>query len=93
MLELVRLISGEVGYHGKWPVAAGVNRFRGRRRWSSASVFTGNHWCSDGTYEESTGTTLGELNAAQGAVTCRLLGPLLRSLDSEEVFEQALNGD
>lgn len=57
MLELVRLISECVGYHGKWLVGAGVNRFRGRRRWCSASVFTGNHRCSDGTYEESTGTT------------------------------------
>ncbi|MFD8431803.1 helix-turn-helix domain-containing protein [Streptomyces coelicoflavus] len=93
MLELVRLISEDVGYHGNWSVAAGANRLRGRRRWSSPSVFTSNHRYSDDTYEESTGTTLAELDAAQGAVTRRLLGPLLRSLDSEEAFEQALNGD
>jgi hypothetical protein len=89
MLELVRLISEDVGYHGNWAVAVGANRLRGRRRWSQ-SIFASNHRYSADTYEESTGTTLAELRDAQGTVTRRLLGPLLRSLDSEETFEKAL---
>lgn len=91
ILELLLRISDEVGYHGNWSVAVGATRLRGRRRWSGRSVFASNHRYSADTYEESTGTTLAELNEAQGAVTRRLLGPLLRSLDSEEAFEQALN--
>ncbi|MFF9344911.1 helix-turn-helix domain-containing protein [Streptomyces sp. NPDC014773] len=89
MLELIRLISEDVGYHGNWTVAVGVNRLHGRRRWSH-SIFAGCHRYSADTYEESTGATLAELNDAQGTVTRRLLGPLLRSLDSEEAFERAL---
>ncbi|MFB8043126.1 hypothetical protein ACFC8F_17770 [Streptomyces hydrogenans] len=89
MLELIRLISDGVGYHGNWAVAVGATRLHGRRRWSQ-SLFGNNHRYSADTYEESTGATLAELHNAQGTVTRRLLGPLLRSLDSEEVFEGAL---
>ncbi|MFE3126660.1 helix-turn-helix domain-containing protein [Streptomyces hydrogenans] len=89
MLELIRLISEDVGYHGNWAVAVGANRLHGRRRWSQ-SLFTSYHRYSADTYEESTGATLAELRDAQGTVTRRLLGPLLRSLDSEEAFERAL---
>jgi hypothetical protein len=89
MLELIRLISEDVGYHGNWAVAVGANRLRGRRRWSQP-MFAAYHRYSADTYEESTGTTLAELREAQGTVTRRLLGPLLRSLDSEEAFESAL---
>ncbi|MFE1797751.1 helix-turn-helix domain-containing protein [Streptomyces sp. NPDC059517] len=89
-LELLRLISEDVGYHGSWAVAAGATRLRGRRRYSPDSVFASNARYSEDTYEETTGATLAELRNAQGAVTRRLLGPLLRSLDSEGVFVNAL---
>ncbi|MFI8085793.1 helix-turn-helix domain-containing protein [Kitasatospora sp. NPDC086009] len=91
MLELIRLVSDEVGYHGNWAVGVGATRLRGRRRHSSHLRFPGNHKYSADTYEETTGVTLAELNDAPGAVTQRLLGPLLRSLDSEEEFAKALN--
>ncbi len=91
MLELVRLVSGEVGYHGNWAVGVGATRLRGRRRYSGQSRFPSNHKYSADTYEETTGVTLAELNDAPGAVTRRLLGPLLRSLGSEEEFAKALN--
>lgn len=90
MLELTRLISDDVGYHGNWAVAVGANRLRGRRRFSGRSHWPTNHRYSADTYEESTGTTLAELRDAPGTVTRRLLGPLLRSLDSEELFTKAL---
>ncbi|MGW1929965.1 AlbA family DNA-binding domain-containing protein [Streptomyces sp. NPDC001919] len=91
MLELTRLVSEEVGYHGNWSLAVGANRLRGRRRYTGESLFASNHLYSDDTYEESTGATLAELRDAPGAVTRRLLGPLLRSLGSEEVFAKALS--
>ncbi|MGW6966396.1 hypothetical protein ACWGET_20350 [Streptomyces zaomyceticus] len=93
MLELIRLISEDVGYHGNWAVAVGANRLRGRRRWDQPSIFASNHRYSADTYEESTGATLAELREAQGTVTRRLLGPLLRSLDSEETFAKALTDE
>ncbi|MGX4695382.1 AlbA family DNA-binding domain-containing protein [Streptomyces sp. JNUCC 63] len=93
MLELIRLISEDVGYHGNWAVAVGANRLRGRHRYTHQSLFASNHRYSADTYEESTGATLAELREAQGTVTRRLLGPLLRSLDSEEVFAKALTDE
>ncbi|MDX3588919.1 AlbA family DNA-binding domain-containing protein [Streptomyces europaeiscabiei] len=90
MLELIRLVSDDVGYHGNWAVAVGANRLRGRRRYSGQSHFPSNHRYSADTYEESTGATLAELREAPGTVTRRLLGPLLRSLDSAELFAKAL---
>ncbi|MFI5867433.1 helix-turn-helix domain-containing protein [Streptomyces sp. NPDC051546] len=93
ILDLIRLISEDVGYHGNWAVAVGANRLRGRRRWNSSGTFPSNHRYSADTYEESTGATLAELSDAPGTVTRRLLGPLLRSLGSEEVFTKALTDE
>lgn len=93
MLELIRLISDDVGYHGNWTVALGANRLRGRRRYHGQAHFPSNHRYSADTYEESTGATLAELREAPGTVTHRLLGPLLRSLDSAELFAKALTDE
>lgn len=94
MLELIRLISEDVGYHGNWAVAIGANRLRSRRRFTQPSIFSSNHRYSADSYEESTGATLAELRDTPGTVTRRLLGPLLRSLGSEEAFSKALtDGD
>ncbi|MGW5446859.1 hypothetical protein [Streptomyces asiaticus] len=92
MLELMRLVSDDVGYHGNWAVAVGANRLRGRRRNSGQSHWPSDHRYSADTYEESTGAILAELCDAPGTVTRRLLGPLLRSLDSEELFAKAMTG-
>ncbi|WP_432030044.1 hypothetical protein [Streptomyces sp. 1222.5] len=93
MLELIRLVAEDVGYHGNWAVAVGASRLRGRRRYTGQSLFASNHRYSADTYEESTGTTLAELQEAPGPVARRLLGPLLRSLGSEELFVQALTNE
>ncbi|MGX1095722.1 hypothetical protein RKD47_006403 [Streptomyces albogriseolus] len=93
MLELIRLVSEDVGYHGNWVLAVGANRLRGRRRYSGQSYFPSNYRYSADTYEECTGATLAELRDAPGAVTRRLLGPLLRSLGSEELFTKALTDE
>ncbi|WP_030960715.1 hypothetical protein [Streptomyces sp. NRRL S-378] len=70
--------------------SAAAARSPGRR---PSGIFASNHRYSADTYEESTGATLAELRDAPGTVTRRLLGPLLRSLDSEEVFAKALTDD
>ncbi|MFH9439049.1 hypothetical protein [Streptomyces rochei] len=93
MLELIRLVSEDVGYHGNWVLAVGANRLRGRRRYSGQSYFPSNYRYSADTYEERTGATLAELRDAPGTVTRRLLGPLLRSLGSEELFTEVLTDD
>ncbi|MGA4967094.1 hypothetical protein [Streptomyces pseudogriseolus] len=93
MLELTRLVSDDVGYHGNWAVAVGANRLRGRRRHTGQSHFPSNHRYSADTYEECTGATMAELRDAPGTVTRRLPGPLLRSLDSEELFAKALTDE
>ncbi|MFD5952039.1 helix-turn-helix domain-containing protein [Streptomyces collinus] len=93
MLELIRLVSDDVGYHGNWVLAVGANRLRGRRRYSGQSYFPSNYRYSADTYEECTGATLAELRDAPGTVTRRLLGPLLRSLGSEELFTKALTDE
>ncbi|MFC8728243.1 AlbA family DNA-binding domain-containing protein [Streptomyces bacillaris] len=90
VLEVMRLVSEEVGYHGNWAIGAGANQLHGRRRYSGQSRFPANDRYSDDTYEETTGTTLAELRDQPGAVTRRLLGPLLRSLGSEALFAGAL---
>ncbi|MFH8736813.1 hypothetical protein [Streptomyces sp. NPDC017964] len=74
-------------------MAAGANRLRGRRSsmgsgsWMSFGV---NPAYSEDIYQEATGATLAELNSAAGAVTLRLLGPLLRSLNMQAVYDKAL---
>lgn len=93
MLELIRLVSDDVGYHGTWAVAVGANRLRGRRRFTGESHFPSDHRYSADTYEESTGATLAELHQAPGTVAHRLLGPLLRSLDSHDLFAKALTDE
>jgi hypothetical protein len=93
ILELIRLVSDDVGYHGNWAVAVGANRLRGRRRYTGQSHFPSNHRYSADTYEECTGATLAELRDAPGTVTRRLLGPLLRSLGSAELFAKALTNE
>ncbi|HWU05540.1 MAG TPA: ATP-binding protein [Streptomyces sp.] len=90
VLELMRLVSEEVGYHGNWAIGAGANRLHGRRRYGGESGFPTDDRYSDDTYEETTGTTLAELRDQPGTVTRRLLGPLLRSLGSEALFAEAL---
>ncbi|MGW0933274.1 hypothetical protein [Streptomyces sp. NPDC002644] len=90
VLHLLALLADEVGYHGGWILAAGATRLRGRRRHVPRGFPTDNRYTDD-TYEEATAVTLAELQQASGAVTRRLLGPLLRSLDSEKIFAKALS--
>lgn len=70
---------------GNWSLAVGASRLRGRRRYSGSIFGAGPSYSAD-TYQEATGATLAELDGAQGAVTRRLPGPLLRSLSVEALY-------
>lgn len=93
MLEVVRLTAEQAGYFGNWTLAVGATRLQGRRRnageaWAFAGVSA--RYTQD-TYRQATGATWADLNAGPGAITGRLLGPLLRSLGSQDVFTKALS--
>ncbi len=93
MLEVVRLTAERVGYFGNWSLAVGATRLQGRRRYAGeAWVFSGQsaRYIQD-TYEQATGATWADLNAIPGTITSRLLGPLLRSLGSQDLFTKALS--
>jgi hypothetical protein len=93
MLEVVRLTAQRAGYFGNWTLAVGATRLQGRRRYADeARPFAGmSARYTQATYKQATGATWADLNAAPGAITGRLLGPLLRSLGSQDVFAKALS--
>ncbi|WP_329583530.1 AlbA family DNA-binding domain-containing protein [Streptomyces sp. NBC_01361] len=93
LLDILRLVAEDAGYFGNWSLAVGANRLKGRRGYLSPSIWMSlgaNPRYSEDIYQEATGATLAELNSAAGAVTLRLLGPLLRSLNMQAVYDKAL---
>jgi hypothetical protein len=93
MLEVIRITAEQAGYFGNWSIAVGATRLQGRHRYESREkwgAFGVTARYSQDTYRQATGATWADLNSAPGAVTGRLLGSLLRSLGSQEVFDKAL---
>ncbi|MFX4293579.1 helix-turn-helix domain-containing protein [Streptomyces bohaiensis] len=86
-LALLRKLSEQVGYRGSWVLAVAVADLRGHRSAAERQRY------SEDTYEESTVASYLDLSQNAGPVTGRLLGPLLRSLGSEERHQQALAPD
>jgi hypothetical protein len=96
--RLMALVGGaaadEGGYRGNWALALGATRLRGRRPYLGPL-----HWggfgsiarYSQDTYAEATGTTWAELAAIPGAITRRLVGPLLRGLDVQDRYDAVLS--
>lgn len=72
-------------------IAVGVTRLQGRRRYSREWAFSGSFAYSQDTYEQANGATWADLDSAPGAIANRLLGPLLRSLGSQDLFAKALS--
>lgn len=91
MLEVVRLTAEGAGYFGNWSIAVGATRLQGRRRYSGEWAFSGSSAYSQDTYKQATGATWADLNATPGAITSWLLGSLLRSLGSQDLFTKALS--
>ncbi|MGW0647281.1 AlbA family DNA-binding domain-containing protein [Streptomyces umbrinus] len=93
MLEVVRLTAEQAGYFGSWSIAVGATRLRGRHRYESHETW-GAHGLTarytEDTYRRATGASWADLNSAPGMTTERLLGALLRSLGSQDVYTKAL---
>lgn len=93
MLEVVRLTAEQAGYFGNWSLAVGATRLQGRRRYAGeAWAFSGmSARYTQDTYRRATGATWADLNATPGAIAGQLLGPLLRSLGSQDAYAEALS--
>ncbi|MFJ2008009.1 AlbA family DNA-binding domain-containing protein [Streptomyces chartreusis] len=94
MIKVVRLTAEEAGYFGNWSLAVGATRLQGRHRWENRATYSpGNlsaRYTQD-TYKQAVGVTWADLNATPAAITGRLVGPLLRSLGSQDAFTEALS--
>ncbi|MBL1086738.1 ATP-binding protein [Streptomyces actinomycinicus] len=93
-LEVIRLTAEQAGYFGNWSFAVGATRLQGRRRYTGGgprgfSSLSASY--TRDTYTQATGATWADLNATPGAITARLLGSLLRSLGSQDLFAKALS--
>ncbi|WP_216589220.1 AlbA family DNA-binding domain-containing protein [Streptomyces brasiliscabiei] len=93
-LALVLDAAQQSSYRGNWALAFGATRLRGRRPYSGRRNqygFASTTRYSQDTYQDTTGTTWAELDTAPGAITRRLIGPLLRGLGAEHHFDKALD--
>ncbi|MFE2693703.1 AlbA family DNA-binding domain-containing protein [Streptomyces mirabilis] len=93
MIEVVRLTAEQAGYFGNWSLAVGANRLQGRRRWENRATWNPSNLSArytQDTYKQAVGVTWADLKATPGAITGRLVGPLLRSLGSQDVFTKVL---
>lgn len=92
-LALTRAAAEYAGYFGNWTLAFGATGLKGRRAHGSdrANYFPPEAAIEVDNYAESTSTTWAELTTAPGAITRRLIGPLLRALATEERYVDILN--
>ncbi|MEU3670930.1 AlbA family DNA-binding domain-containing protein [Streptomyces virginiae] len=92
LLALIEAAAKEGGYFGNWAVAVGATRLKGRRAYVANSGFgfgpTARY--DEDTYTETTTITWAELTTRPGAITLRLIGPLLRALGVEQHFKKPL---
>lgn len=91
-LAIVIAASEEAGYAGNWSLAIGATGLKGLRAYTQGwmSYGTTSRYDSDD-YRQATAASWAELAAAPGAVTRRLIGPLLRSLGTENRFKTVLD--
>ncbi|MFI6705378.1 helix-turn-helix domain-containing protein [Nonomuraea sp. NPDC050478] len=89
-LALVVAAAEEAGYFGNWALAFGATGLRGLRAFTSRQVL-GRAQYNEDTYAETTSVSWAELNKEPGAVTRRLVGPLLRSFEVEKEYAASLN--
>lgn len=91
-IAMVTATAEEAGYTGSWSLAVGATSLRGRRAYPDTyNGFATTARYDRDDYRQVTGTTWAELNEAPGAITRRLLGPLLRSLAVEHRYDKLLN--
>jgi hypothetical protein len=91
-IALVREAAEHAGYFGNWALAFGATGLKGMR----AHGIDRDHYFPPEAalevdqYAESTGATYAELTTAPGALTRRLVGPLLRALATEDRYTEIL---
>jgi hypothetical protein len=92
-LALVVATAQQAGYLGNWSLAFGATRLRDRAPYTpngSWAALGPTHRYNKDSFARSTGATWAELQAAPGAITNRLLGPLLRSLGVDARYQSLL---
>lgn len=87
-LALVQAAAEKAGYFGNWTLAFGVTGIKGMRAFgiNSMNFFNTDARYDADAYAETTSTSWAELVNAPGSITCRLIGPLLRSLAIEQRY-------
>lgn len=92
-LAMVTAAAEESGYLGNWALAVGACRLRDKIAWSHVDpprfIVYGSFYDQD-VYQRATAASWAELTTSPGAITRRLIGPLLRGLGCEERWMYAL---
>lgn len=89
-LGLVVAAGERAGYFGNWALALGATGLHGLRAAPKRNPWGDGPPYDRDTYTAATATTWAELNQTPGAITRRLIGPLLRALDTESYYSLAL---
>ncbi|MFF5264589.1 helix-turn-helix domain-containing protein [Actinomadura viridis] len=89
-LGLVVAAGERAGYFGNWALALGATGLQGLRVAPSRHNWGDNPTYDRETYTATTATTWAELDQTPGAITRRLVGPLLRALGTESHYHTAL---
>jgi hypothetical protein len=92
-LALVQAAAEQAGYFGNWTLAFGATGLKGMRAYgiNSMNSFNAEARYDADAYAETTSTSWAELVNAPGAITRRLIGPLLRSLAIEQRYDTILS--
>lgn len=92
-LPVIIAAAYEAGYFGNWTLAIGITGLKNCKsyRMSQSVMRMSNEIVySEDTYERATEVTYAELTSKPGAVADRLLGQLLRALDTRRIFIEAV---
>jgi hypothetical protein len=89
-LALVLAAAEHAGYFGNWELGLAATRLRGLRAYNTTTGFATTARYDVDDCLQTTSVSWSELNRAPGAVTRRLVGPLLRALATEERYAAIL---
>jgi hypothetical protein len=92
-LPVIIAAAHEAGYFGNWALAIGITGLKGCKsyRMSQSVMRMSNEIVySEDIYERASEVTYAELTSKPGAVADRLLGQLLRALDTRRIFIEAV---
>jgi hypothetical protein len=92
-LPVIVAAAQEAGYFGNWSLAVGITGLGGCKsyRMSQSAMRMSNEIVySEDIYERATEATYAELTTKPGALADRLLGQLLRALDTRRIYIEAV---